>query len=68
MTVKCLAQEDIFRTSEMPFPMFSRGKFHISKHENNANYSVTLLFICHPLELLIYMLLKQWIALNARAD
>ena len=28
----------------MPFPIFSREKFHKSKHEKNASYSVTLLF------------------------
>ena len=45
----------------MPFPMFSRGKFHKSKHEKNANYSlaVTLFFICQPLELLIEVFSRQ---------
>ena len=42
-----------FRGSEMPFPMFSRGKFHKSKHEKNADYSVILLFICQSLIILI---------------
>ena len=26
----------------MPFPMFSGGKFHKSKHEKNANYSLAV--------------------------
>ena len=45
----------------MPFPMFSGGKFHKSKHEKNANYSlaVTLFFICQPLELLIEVFSRQ---------
>ena len=38
----------------MPFPIFSREKFHKSCIKS-ANYSVTLLFISQPLVLLIYV-------------
>ena len=37
----------------MPLPMFSRGEFHTSKDEKNADYSVILLFICQPFVILI---------------
>ena len=44
----------------MPFPMFSGGKFHKSKHEKNANYSLAVtLFICQPLELLIQVFSRR---------